>query len=238
MTATQMMLLGGSQAAIVVTNIGAATSNGASATCTITPGSNIPVGAMVFVFVQEYQQAANLAAPQTVVDSGSNTYACDVSAINVGGVSSVMLFSSKLTTPVSSAGSITYNLKNGGNYAIITAMYATVVGTYDSATGATTNNTAGTPGAVTSGTPTQGGELFLEFAGWWDSSSSPVFVTDTGNGWTGNPPPTTTNVAVPGSRWAAVGGAYQVNTGTGTKQGNGTLTSPVGGIRLVAGYKP
>lgn len=221
---------------IIATNIGSATNSGSGSTCVITPSANIPVGATVFVFVEEYQTGANLSSAQTVVDSASNTYTCNTGLYSSPtNAVSTEIFSAKVTTQINSGGSITYNKFNAGNCIVMTAFYATGLATsgYDSATLATATSSSTWAGSKTSGTPSQSGELFLQVASGW---MNPAGTYTLNAGWSGNPPPTFTTLLV-SSTTIFIGAGYQIGSGVSTVTANPTVTNVGTSALIVAGYK-
>lgn len=222
---------------IAVTSIG--TNSGTGATVAITvPAGGVPAGSSIYVYAFEYNGSGGNG---TFADSGSNTYSSIGSSTNANNNSGA-IFQAFNVTALTSAQTITYTQHGGADFSSISAFYVTGLTTtnpFDAATLATVNFVSNTnPVANTSGTPAQGGELFIAMAGWANVGTA-GYTLDSGNGWT-TTPPTLKETNNGGGVFVGVAGGVQINAGTGTKVTQPTFSSLSGGangVTVILGLK-
>lgn len=212
---------------MTVTAIGHNGTAGGTSTVTVT-GVTVPAGALICVLVEE----GLTTTLGTISDGSSNSYV-GISLKqnnNNGGTSGTgNIYYVKNSAALNNA-TITYT-KAGSGSACISALYATGIDTVnplDTAVTATAAGT-GTSPSVTSGTPSQAGELFISGVT-WPGATGDAFTQDSGHNWVA---PFTYEHTVSFSNCA---GGNQVNSGTGTITFAPTIPSH-GWAAFVVGFK-
>jgi hypothetical protein len=210
--------------AFAVTNIG---TNRVTSTTTVsvTVGAGgVPGGSKIVVGTGTF---ANSASDGSVADSASNSYGSIIRRNYNNTQSSGHLIAWKVdsATALVQNNTITYTSPASANISI-SACYVTGAGDLD------TNVTAGATGSgttvsVTSGTPSEAGELFIGIAG---AGGNAAPSQDTGNGWAS--PPNSV-----GNSGPLVIGGNQVNSGTGTKTYAPTLDKSQNWAAVVFAFK-
>jgi hypothetical protein len=223
-----------------VTNHGSKTTTGGAA-CTKSPVSNIAAGSLVVIGTMEH---TNTSSSPSVSDTQSNTYT-KITQLKTGVAANSFLaiWYSVLTKALTTSDTWTYTPVTSSNDNAMeilsaTGNSATPLDTAVTATGAGAYATsAGSSLSVTSGTPAVSGELFVCFGG--DTNSCRSINLDSTDGWAA---PFDNNVTSDGGTGSAtgvaVGGGYQVNSGTGTKKYNPTVVagSP-DAASIIVGFK-
>lgn len=195
--------------AISVTNIGTSSAITATGTQTLT-GVTVPAGSTIVCAAWDN---ASITTAGTLADTASNSYS---SGITLTASFCAGKYFYVVNCAALSGGTITYTrVASTALGRSMSAFYITGVSGLDSAVTATllnqTSNTNPLAGTLTSGTPTQAGDLFCAmFFGSPDNNGG--FIEDSGHGWA----PPLTNV-IDAFSAAEIGGGNQVNAGSGTK---------------------
>src|SRR5512143_501451 len=221
--------------ALAVTNIGTATGTaGATLTITLGAGVSVPTGSVVVVGVSEFSTTSTAAGTVTLNVVGSSVFTERVSRAHnnvitngVGGVFDVWN-----SAAISSGSIITYTRNVSASDAAITAFYVTGIQSsadpYDANVGNSNfgNSTAPT---VTSGSPTNSGELFVGLV--TKNSTISTYTQATSTAWTNTPAPVTAT-----RTGAAIAGGYVIHTSTGTLAFSPTINTGTWAA-FVVGYK-
>jgi hypothetical protein len=211
--------------AFSVTNIGLATNNG-GATLAVTVGAGgVPSGALIFVVAME-----NSTTIGTCGDSASNSYSNILHGSpnnnTINGTAGT--FYAANVTALVNGNTITYT-KTGTAGAAISACYVTGTATLSPLDAAVSALATGNSNSfsVTSGTPSQSGELFIGAMG---MNNTPVYVQ--ASGWS-TPP----NNEV-GSSFGQVAGGNKVNSGSAAVTYNPTSIGSFPWIAFIQAFAP
>lgn len=227
-------------AAITTVSIGTNT-NTSGTTIAVTVGAGgVPATSMIFCAAFEFTNSTTIG---TIADTASNTYTKigatllpnnTASAHGEGGI-----FYAYNVTALSNGNTITFTKNGGSVQAVFSCLYATGIKTVadplDTAVSPTIAFGSSTTPSVTSGTPGVAGELFICALAFGDTTATPTFTQDTGNGWA--VPPTEASVNN-GGNGNQVNGGNQVNVGTGTKACAPTYSASKPWAITIAGFKP
>jgi len=185
-------------------------------------GMSVPAGAMIFVIVHEYSATVDTSAGGTLSD-GTNTYTkgTPINNNNTALKGTGMYFYTLDAQALTNA-SLTYTKVSTDSIVSMSAFYVTGIATSDAldtavtatSYGQTTTSSLLPMFTLSSGTPTQSGELFIAFTTWYKPPGPAVYL-DTTNGW-GAYDLTVTSGCGFNLQAPIVGGA-QINSGTGTK---------------------
>ena len=137
----------------VITNIGIPAYHGSGGAVSITLGSTLATGTMIFVAVRDNGNGGS-----SITDSDGHTYTRGASTSS----DSLTSFFHMLTTSFTSGGTINFTPAVGGYGVQISACAITnlkATGSYDSS--AANNKVAAWPNSITSGTPAAANELFI-----------------------------------------------------------------------------
>lgn len=212
--------------AIVVTNQGHINVNSAS-NQTFTYGSAAAIGDVVVVGIA--QDVASVGPTSIANDSKGNVFTTITSRGNNNTTQGYgQLSYSVLTSAVTT--SDTFVVTNlGGDAIIISVLSASGLSAspLDTAVTAAASGNSTAP-AVTSGTPSVAGELFVT---WVSAKNAPTLTIDAT--WT---TPPLDNVSVPSNETG--GGGYQINAGTGTKTNTSSLNTGISWAAFIVGFKP
>ena len=211
--------------AISVTTVGSVLGSTGTTTALTVPAGGVPSGALIVAAVQD---RSTVSSGGSVADSSSNTWAAIV-ALDCAGTSNGFgcVYYTYNATALSSGNTITHTKVTSGEKVALSVLYATGIDTsapLDTAVTASASGT-GTPFSVTSGTPSQSGELFLG-----------VLSEKSSQTWT-NTSPWTTPFDFIATSGNGVGGANQVNSGTGTKTFSETITGTPNWAAFIVGFK-
>lgn len=216
-------------AAYPITDLGSANSSSGNGTVSLTiPAGGVPVGATLFVAINDVSFVATYTG-ETLVDTGLNTYSLvDSVAIDGSGTAQgwTALWAAPVTTALVSGNTITYDCCSATAKVVIDVFYVTGLGPLDSATLATADGSSAAP-SVTSGTPAVKFEFFVGVVGW--NIATGTFTQEAG--WYAPPDNSQTT---PGQR---ISGGTFVDITTGTVTYAPTITSTVWGA-IIAGWKP
>lgn len=207
-----------------VTSIGS-NSNITGATLTQSTGV-IPAGASIVVCVQEFGSSS----ANNMSDSVNGAYTLVNSQSDVTGPSVTAVFAF-LNSAAISSGTITYTKNQGNAHVVLWGAYAiNLTGSVDAAVTTGSSSAAGAPPVVnvTSGTPASANELFVACTG-GQTSPTQGYTQDTSHGWIAPPFSLINSGVTNADSWLA--GGYLVNSGTGTKTFNPTITNG-GGSRV------
>ena len=194
----------------VATSIGTNTST-TGTTVAISVGSTLPVGTLVVIFAAERSSTIG----GSVADSQSNSYTATTGQFNnnSGPAGWGRMWYSSITTQLTSSDSITFTKQGNNDTVAVTAFSATNIATSSPLDTSVTDHItgSGTTPSVSSGSPSQSGELFIACLS--VQSGTPGYSQDTFHNWA--TPPNGAAVGA-GLNAASVNGGSQVNSGTGT----------------------
>ena len=216
--------------AIALTNIGV--NNGSGTTVAVTvPAGGVPAGALICVLAYEVSGVTPTASG-TLSDT-INTYNNAKNSTNSSGGRWLTVFYAYNVLALTSANSITYTLNNSGNFAAVSAFYATGIQTssdpFDSVAAASAALPSGSP-SVTSGTFAVPGELVVGAVG--ASGSVGSFTQDSTNAAYTTPP----NIEAAFSSFFPVAGGSVVQSTTTALTYNPTAVTPW--IAIIVSFKP
>lgn len=213
--------------AVAVTNIGTAT--GSTATIAVTvPAGGVPSGSLIFVCAVDKASSAG----GSIADTAGNTYTL-ISSVSLNGSAAngtLRTYYCKNCVGLSSGNSITLTKVDAIFSAAMSAMYATgidITAPLDTAVTASSTGNTSTP-TVTSGTPSQSGELFIAVAG---QGGTITFTQDSAHNWVAPP----NRASVGGA--ADVAGGSQVNAGAGTIIFAPTTSAAANNALVINGFK-
>lgn len=225
--------------AISVTSLG----HNSAGTATTLALTSLSVPANVLIVVGTSDNTSG-SSGGSCTDSAANTYTSIVSLSpdnnSTFGFGQLWNFNNNSTT----LSSITYTLKSAGKKASISALYATGIISTSAIDTAVTNSafgqntTASLVPTITSGTPSQVGDLMVAFSFVKCGGGNSTGLTqDTGNGWTS----TGGLDADLTEQTNTVGGGNQVNTGSSAKTWSPTFSFSLSAIQnwasMVVGFK-
>ena len=214
---------------IGVTDLGTS-SNAAGATLTLT-SVGCPAGSLVVVMVNE---ATATSAGTSSLSDGTNTYTAGPS-VALGGSQGFAQTFYHYYAGAQSGLTLTYTKATTGHTCCLSGLYASGIASstpLDSAVSATAAGTSTTP-TVTSGTPSQSGDLIIGYGAWGGASAQTFALAAAPPAFLAPPTAVTTQAAACGG-----GGSFQY-CATGTITFTGTLSGSVTGNGLIIlGFKP
>ena len=197
-------------------------------------GMMVPAGAMIFVIVHEYSATVDTSAGGTLSD-GVNTYAKGTPINNNNEtLKGTGMYFYALNTQALTNQSITYTKASTDSIVSMSAFYATGIATSNALDTAVTATSYGQTIAttpiftLTSGTPTQSGELFIAFMTFKQPTGQYQYL-DTAHGWGEQELTVTSGCGVTANSMnAAMIGGAQINTGTTAKTFSPTMSTAGG----------
>lgn len=234
MSASMMQMLLATKQGNIGPRISLGTNNNTTGATIALTGLTVPAGVAVFVAVME-QNGSATPGTGSVADGTNGAYSAGPTTGADNCRLSLFYF---LNAAALASGTVTFTKGGSGNRASISAFYASGVATtsaLDASVTATQNTVTGNPPvySLTSGSPSESGELLVGLVGTRCASTAPTFTQDTTNGWA--TPPDYANTIY---EWGA--GGTLVNAGSGTKTFSPTSTAPGGtvtALMLIAGFK-
>lgn len=221
--------------AIAVTNIGTKNSVSTGSSLVMT-GVTVPAGALIVVGTGESGSGSTYTGTGSLTDSAGNTYSRVSNYFNNSTANGVGVVWYCLNALALSSQSITLTKNlSSSNDAVMSAFYATGIGTLDSTVTASATGSTNSP-SLTSGTPSGANELLVAFAIAAGPASTMTYTQDSTNGWATPPNFITADDGLNGS--AAVGGGTQVNSTANARTFHPTTVGyTLGTATFILGFK-